>query len=362
MIDAQMTKLIRNQASQMEQEGRLSETVLQYIYDQGLFKLFVPDALGGNMQPLPEALKIFEEAAHVDGSFGWLVQIGSGAGFFATTMAPEAVRKYFTARDFYIAGSDRPTGVARKTDGGYIVNGTWAFASGAGHASLFTATCRIESDDAEDEKLYAFAFTPDQVEIEEDWNAFGMKATSSHTIHVEGAFVPAAYRFDVTGPHFHFDHPVYHYPFVPFAAANIATTAIGVAKHFFEAAREHVESKKAAWKKEGSNRYDHVNKVLEENEARFQKERRKFYQAVEKSWDAHLTGGSLDDKDMEIISTRSKIVADAAVSGVQKLYRYLGMDIVTESHPLNRIYRDLMTASQHGLLVDSEGELRSDRS
>ena len=124
MIDAQMTKKIRAQAERMEQEGRLSDEVLEYIYDKGLFKLFVPKALGGNMQDLPEALKIFEEAAFVDGSFGWLVQIGSGAGFFATTMAPDQVRKFFTKRDFYIAGSDRPTGIAKKTDSGYIVNGT----------------------------------------------------------------------------------------------------------------------------------------------------------------------------------------------------------------------------------------------
>ncbi|WP_411843803.1 acyl-CoA dehydrogenase family protein [Salinicoccus sp. HZC-1] len=357
MIDAQMTKVIRAQAQTMEQEGRLSDEVLEYIYDKGLFKLFVPVELGGNMQPLPEALKIFEEAAWVDGSFGWLVQIGSGAGFFATTMAPDQVRTFFTARDFYIAGSDRPTGTAQKTDDGYIVNGTWPFASAAAHASLFTATCRIESGDADDGTQYAFAFTPDQVAVEADWKAFGMKATSSHTIHVTNAFVPAERRFDVTDSHFHFDHPVYHYPFLPFAAANIASTTIGIAKHFFEAARAHIETKKASWTKEGSKRYDHVNEILDGNEADFLNAREEFYREIEKSWDTHLKGAPFDNEDMEAISKQSKIVADVAVRGAQHLYRYLGMDVVMEDNLLNRIYRDLHTASQHGLLVDTEDEL-----
>src|SRR5690625_1772660 len=103
MIDENMIEMIRKEAPRMEREGRLTDEVLEYIYDKGLFKLFIPAELGGNMQPLPEALKIFEEAARADGSFGWLVQIGSGAGFFAVTMDPDEVRKHFTARDFYIA-------------------------------------------------------------------------------------------------------------------------------------------------------------------------------------------------------------------------------------------------------------------
>ena len=356
MIDENMIEMIRKEAHRMEQEGRLTDEVLEYIYDKGLFKLFTPSELGGNMQPLPAALKIFEEAAGADGSFGWLVQIGSGAGFFAVTMDPDEVKEHFTARDFYIAGSDRPGGIARKTAGGYVINGTWPFSSGADHASLFTATCRIKSEDQDDGKLYAFAFTPDQVWIEKDWDAFGMRATGSHTIHVKDAFVRPERRFDVTDPHFHFDDPVYHYPFKAFAAANIASTAVGVARHFFEAARGHIDSKKDAWSKDGSRRHDHAYEILEKNEAAFLEARKDFYMAVEKSWEAHVSGPP-DEAGMMDLSMQSKISARTGVQGVQNLYPYLGMDIVMRRHPLNRIYRDLLTASQHALLVDSEGEM-----
>lgn len=291
------------------------------------------------------------------GSFGWLVQIGSGAGFFATVMEPGAVKELFTPREFYIAGSDRPMGTARKVEGGYMVDGTWPFCSGAQHASLFTATCRIASNDMEDGRVRAFALTPEQVSVEKDWNAFGLKATSSHTIHAADAFVPESYRFNVTAPHFHYDHPVYHYPFMPFATANIASTAIGIARHFFEAARGHIDGKKAGWMGKAPERYGHVDKLLEENEKFFLDARKDFYDAVAASWDTH-TGGR---RSTTIIWMRSytapKRSPKPASMVHQVLHRHLGMEVLMEDHPLNRIYRDLHVASQHGLLVDHAGKL-----
>ena len=357
MIDAQITETVRRHAESMEIRGEMDAEVLELIYERRLFKLFTPKEVGGRMLDLPEALHVFEDAAWVDGSFGWLVQIGSGAGFFATVMEPDAVRELFTPREFYIAGSDRPMGTARKVQGGYMIDGTWPFCSGAQHASLFTATCRIASNDMEDGRVRAFALTPEQVSVEKDWNAFGLKATSSHSIHVADAFVPESYRFNVAAPHFHFDHPVYHYPFMPFATANIASTAIGIARHFFETARGHIDGKKAGWMDNAPERYGHVDRLLEEKEEAFLHARKDFYDAVASSWDTHLDGCPLDSYHLDAVVHCSKKVAKAGLDGAQVLHRHLGMEVLMEDHPLNHIYRDLHVASQHGLLVDHAGKL-----
>ncbi|WP_271396996.1 acyl-CoA dehydrogenase family protein [Salinicoccus roseus] len=357
MIDAQITETVRRHAESMEIRGEMDAEVLELIYERRLFKLFTPKEVGGRMLDLPEALHVFEDAAWVDGSFGWLVQIGSGAGFFATVMEPDAVRELFTPRAFYIAGSDRPMGTARKVRGGYMIDGTWPFCSGAQHASLFTVTCRIASNDMEDGRVRAFALTPEQISVEKDWNAFGLKATSSHTIHVADAFVPESYRFNVTSPHFHFDHPVYHYPFMPFATANIASTAIGIARHFFEAARGHIDEKKAGWMGKAPERYRHVYRLLEENEKFFLHARKDFYDAVSSSWQTHLDGRPFDPYHLDAVVHCSKKVAKAGLDGAQVLHRHLGMEVLMEDHPLNHIYRDLHVASQHGLLVDDTGKL-----
>ena len=70
-----------------------------------------------------------------------------------------------------------------------------------------------------------------------------------------------------------------------------------------------------------------------------------------------MDGEVLDDEILDAVSDHSKMVAHAAVSGAQQLYRHLGMDMIMEDNPLNRIYRDLLTASQHGLLIDAEGRI-----
>ncbi|MFC3389163.1 acyl-CoA dehydrogenase [Salinicoccus sesuvii] len=349
-----MTETIRRHAVEMEESGMLHPEVLELIYDQQLFKLFVPDTIGGRMTAFPEAIKCFEDTAYIDGSFGWLVQIGSGAGFFATVMNPHVVETLFNVRDFYIAGSDRPLGVAKKTPDGYLIDGTWPYASGADHASLFTVTCRIESGDTDNGLVRAFALTPDQVQIERDWNAFGLRATGSHTIHVKAAHVKANYRFDVAAPHFHYDNAVYHYPFEPFATANIAATAIGITRHFFDAARAHLEKQKATWIEKSPKRFIYAMQLLDEYETAFLDARKDFYEAVETSWTEHQNGQLIQSDD---IAKTSKYVAHHGVHGVQSLFRHLGMDVVMKDHPLNHIYRDLMTVSQHGLLIDMTGDI-----
>ncbi|GEL76743.1 hypothetical protein [Tenuibacillus multivorans] len=351
MFSQKDIQLIRSQSREIESSGELTREILELIYEKKLFKLFVPNELNGNMTPFPEAIKIFEDAAYIDGSFGWLVQIGSGAGFFVTTMNPKVAKDIFSKRDIYIAGSDRPSGTARKVDGGYIVNGEWKFASGSKNATIFTANCQIEVDGEIVGMAKAFTFTAEQVEIIEDWEAFGLKGTNSHTFRVQDVFVPEEYTFDVMKPHFHYDDPVYHYPFLPFSVANIASTTIGIAKHFFEEARAYAGKKKETW---DPNRYETVIEKIKQSEQPYIKDVQAFYQSIEQSWDTHLNGETVTDDQLIDIMTKSQEVAHSAVSGAQVIFRYLGMDAIMESTELNRIYRDLHTASQHKLLVSYE--------
>ncbi|WP_416825416.1 acyl-CoA dehydrogenase [Ectobacillus polymachus] len=351
MFDEQTVQVIRNEIDRMEKLGTLTPEVLEIIYEQRLFKLFIPNELHGNMTPFPKAIKMFEEAAWIDGSFGWLVQIGSGAGFFVTTMLPDVATDIFSKRDVFIAGSDRPTGIAKKIDGGYLVTGNWSYCSGSVHASVFTANCRLETDDEKNGSIRAFIFTPEQVEIEKDWHAFGLKATGSHTIHVTSAFVPEERTFDVAKPHYYYDHPVFHYPFIPFAEANIASTTIGIARHFFDEAKAHSFRKRDTW---DSNRFQFVIDKIEEMEAPFTQAVRDFFLAIEASWQTHVSGAESTDDELCEINLQCKKVAHHAVQGAQVLFRYLGMDAIMEHTNLNRIYRDLHTASQHKLLISYE--------
>lgn len=83
-----LIRTIREWALHMEKRGELAPEILESIYDHRLFKLFVPEELGGRMTSLPASLRLFEEASWIDGNLGWLITIGSGGGYFAASIKP----------------------------------------------------------------------------------------------------------------------------------------------------------------------------------------------------------------------------------------------------------------------------------
>ncbi|NEZ41704.1 acyl-CoA dehydrogenase [Paenibacillus alvei] len=350
---------IRKQAMDIEREGKLPEQLLQWIYDRGLFKLFIPSALQGNMTSLPEALQWFEHTSWINGSFGWLVTIGSGGGFFAPFMKPEVAKEAYMRKDAVVAGSGHPSGTAEKVDGGYRVNGRWKFCSGSTYATVFTANCVVEDrnaasaikDTAAEPVIRSFVFRPDQVEIVKDWNAFGLKATESHSIVVHDLFVSDDRTFSIMEPNGLYDDPIYDYPFLPFAEASFAAVSIGVAKHFLDEARDIAERNRDVWMNGTVNRYVSVMDKISASNDILTEAANVFYQAIEQSWSQHIGGQQLSEADIQDVSQCCKEAGQAALSSANAIFPYLGIHAVMEDATINQIYRDLQTVCHHSLLV-----------
>lgn len=354
MIMEQMPETV---SKEMDQLRRPDPALLQYIYEQGWFKLFVPEELGGRMTPLPEALEIFEQAAVMDGNLGWLVTIGSGGGMFTAYMQAETAREQFSPVNAVVAGSGAPTGSARPADGGYSVTGEWKYCSGSTYATLFTANCRITGPSGEaDEQspIRSFIFRPDQVEIVPDWNAFGLRATDSHTIRVRDAFVPESHTFSLEEQLGYQEELIYRYPFLPFAEVSFAAMTLGLARHFLEEAAALAERNQAGWEAAAPGRYHRVRERITRMEERLAVERSRFYDAVRASWEELARDGSLPDSTQQLVGRLSKQAARTAAGCAGDLFGYLGMSAIREDAAVNRIWRDLQTASQHGLLVSYE--------
>ncbi|MEJ7678724.1 MAG: hypothetical protein WKG06_12875 [Segetibacter sp.] len=133
--------LIRSYSLIAEGQGALTPAQLQLIYDRRWFKVMVPAYAGGLELSLPETMHLLEAAAWADGSFGWVLNLGAGANMFAAFLPAEIGKKLFIHPEICLAGSGALSGKAEKIDGGYIVNGTWKYASGASHSSFFSVSC-----------------------------------------------------------------------------------------------------------------------------------------------------------------------------------------------------------------------------
>ncbi|CAI6070031.1 acyl-CoA dehydrogenase [Cohnella sp. JJ-181] len=370
---------VRETAASTERAGRLGPDLLEAIYEERLFKLFVPDELGGRMTALPEAARLFEQAAYADGSFGWLVTIGSGGGFFAATL-PEATAALFADRRAVIAGSGHPTGVARAVPGGgYRVSGSWKYCSGSGYASFYTANCVVEREGLSgmaggDERsgqaaidaarpgggekdfdagtlteIRSFAFLPEQVEIVRDWSAMGLKATESHTIRVTDAFVPDERTFDIlTVPRY--DDPIYRYPFIPFAQVSFAAVVLGLGRRFLDEAAALAGARRGEWQRAYAGRYERVSGVIGERQSGVAAAADRFYGEAESSWETFAGGGELSGEDISRVGEACREGARSAIAAAHVVWPLLGMTALMEHEPVNRAWRDLHTAAQHGVL------------
>lgn len=382
-------------AAAIERDGRLPQEILERIYEERLFKLFVPEALGGRMTPLPDAARIFEQAAYADGSFGWLVTIGSGGGFFAATLPEETAEALFADPRAVIAGSGHPTGVAKPVPGGYRVSGRWKYCSGAGYASFYTANCIVErggdggqgnegaddhaadragdrtderagdrigertdeqaddrTDDRTDDRapeIRSFAFLPDQVEIIRDWNAMGLQATESHTIRVADAFVPDTYTFDIASEP-RYDDPIYRYPFLPFAQVSFAAVVLGLGRRFLDEAAALAGAKRGEWDRAYAGRYGRVSEAVEGQRKLLETAADRFYGETESSWQTFGERRELPDETVRRVSGACVEAARSAACAAHAVWPMLGMTALMQRETVNRVWRDLHTAAQHGVL------------
>jgi alkylation response protein AidB-like acyl-CoA dehydrogenase len=356
VIAAELTNTIRNLAAEAEAFGQLHPEQLAIIYEQGWFNLFVPKQYGGLELSLPEALRIEEALAWTDGSTGWTVTLCSGANWFVGFLDPTAAAEIFNDPKVCLAGSGRASGIARINEEGYTITGQWNYATGSLHATAFTANCTIEKDGvmlqdaAGDPLVYSFWFHKDEVRIDKNWNSIGMIATASHGFEVKEVSVPSNRSFLLQPGKAVLEHPVYHFPFLAFAEATLAVNYSGMAVNFLDLCRGLFEEKLSRPSRSRPT-LPPLRDMLAAAEQELNTARGLFYTAINSAWESMVSMQSVSDDQLRSISHASRRLATIARHQVDHLYPFCGITAADPSTAINRVWRDLHTASQHSLLV-----------
>jgi alkylation response protein AidB-like acyl-CoA dehydrogenase len=322
-----LVDLIRSESSAAEALGMLTPVQLELMREQGWLRLLIPRSIGGLEYDLPDLLELQEAASRADGSFGWVLALCGGAGFFAGFVDRSVALELFGSPDVCVAGTGFPAGVAVSVPGGYRVSGHWRYASGAPHATLYTANCHFPDG------VRAVIFLPSQITLSNGWQPLGLRATASQDMIVRDAFVPFERTFSLDKPFV--DGPLYHYPFHQQAEAVLSVTLLGMAAHFLELFEERI-----------LGRFPRAEPVLSESRAAIAAVRTSYYDAIRASWmqpsnEALLTAVG----DVARTATRT------ALHCADRLYPYGGMEMMQMHTEINRVWRDIHTASQHTLLA-----------
>lgn len=347
--------VLRSQSKQAEQDCSLTAAQLDIIYQQNWFNIYVPKPFGGLGLELPDAVKLIEKLAWIEGSIGWAVTLGSGANLFIGYLHDKLVPLFFNTPKVCIAGSGANTGTAKPVNGGYIINGKWKYATGSMYATAFTANCEILKDDdgsaSDDANAFdSFIFDAGEVNIEKaSWNGMGMKATCSNTFTIEDLFVPEERRFSIDPSKTVLDDLIFKFPFLQFAEVTLAANFSGMANHFAEECRRIFDNRirnKTFALEQSSEMLELLGRAM----STIEKNNDIFFDTLSLVWKSGKDKGKWDGNHLNNLSTISKKMVRELLLVIEQLYPYCGMEAADMSSVINRIWRDIHTASQHQLM------------
>ncbi len=346
-----MAALVAAEAGRAEREARTTAPVAERVVGAGLYRLWLPRSLGAPELDLPPALEVFEAASRIDGSFGWAVTIGTGGGLFAGALEPGTAAEIFGPREALIAGSGKPGGTARPVDSGYLAGGRWNFASGAHHATFFTANCILEgerpADGGDGPVIRAVAFPASEVEIIETWDPAGMRGTGSHDFSVESALVPLRRTFDVFGDWPYETGPLYRYPFAAHAEMSFGAVALGIGRHAIDEFLALAGARRSLYTDEPLGDRKGARVRLGEAEALVSAARAWFYEVARSSWDTVAGGEPLEGEGAARVSLASIHAAASAARAATLLFEAGGSASLDAGSPLARAWRDVHALAKH---------------
>lgn len=328
--DEKRLLLTREQTS--EEMGTLTPDLLELARRKKLYHLAVPKDLGGAELPVLSLMKLFEDASSLNGSFGWNLTLGAGAGVFGAYMDPGFAEEIFSNPEAFITGSGYPAGKAQPADDdpdSFVASGRWKYASGSPYATLFTASCLLPGSTPDNPNMIALAFYPDEVNRLHTWNSYGLTATASHDFEVYNIRVPRRRSFTMEPQPSYADRPLYRFPFMQFAPATLASSLLGITRAFiYEADPDGEHSSEEA--------------VI--------KQRELLHRAVQAVWEKCERGEEILGEEKQSVELASKQLAEVCRQTAFEVYQKSGMQVLDRTTRLNRTWRDLMTAGQHAML------------
>ena len=352
-LKPEWVKIIRDAAPDAEKAGMLQPGQLELIYEQGWFKFLVPKVYSGLQLALPAMVRLEESLAWANGSVGWVVTLCSGAGWFGGFLSPKIAQKLLSNPHLCLAGSGASAGTATITNNGYIINGSWKYASGVHHATYLTANCIIKQgeetvfDEDGNPLILPFIFDRKDVTLLPAWKFIGMMGTGSDAYEVINLFVEKYRCFKIDPDHAVISESLYQYPFLQLAEVTLAANISGLAVHFTDLCVPIFDEKIKGEKLSSSQKIT-LKQTLEDLTNTLNNVREEFYQALDASWQGNLTGKATH---LEQVSANSRKLAKTARECVDELYPYCGLQAANPDAEINQVWRDLHTASQHSLLT-----------
>jgi len=324
----------------------------------GLYQLYLPRRIGGPQVTPLEGFHAIEAISRADGTVGWCAMIASiMSSQLARLPTDVGIELAGMPADYRACGSGRPggptAGRCRAVEGGWRVSGQWNFASGFDNARWLYCTC-VEMD-GDTPKLNAVgkpalrvAWIPkSEARLIDNWHVMGMRGTGSQDFAVDEAFVPA--RLSIPTEQTAVQPGALYHPRSMITLQWVLTVAnsLGIARGAMDALIA-LGTEASTLNTAQLRDRPAVQRELGLAEAMLQSARAYVLSATAALW-AELEAGQ-DPSDAAIAQARLAIVhaMHEAMRVVDKVFHAAGTNAIYQALPLEKSFRDIHVAVQHG--------------
>jgi 3-hydroxy-9,10-secoandrosta-1,3,5(10)-triene-9,17-dione monooxygenase len=178
-------------ASRTEELRRLPPETERDLHEAGLFRILQPKRVGGSEFDYVALVDCADAIGRADASVAWNLANLASHHWMLGMFDKRAQDLVWKDPNALIASSFIfPAGRARKVDGGYVLRGSWPFASGVDSCDWNMLASVVSSDDEADGIQYRiFLLNKSDYRIRDTWNATGLRGTGSNDVDVTDAFV-----------------------------------------------------------------------------------------------------------------------------------------------------------------------------
>ena len=349
-----MTALLRERAAAIEAQRELTPDVLGALHERELFRLSLPAHVGGYELPIPVLAAVTEIIAGADASTAWCLGQAFGCAMSAAFLDPGPAREVFGPADAVLAWGAGPQGKAVATDGGYRVDGTWRFASGARHATWLGGHCKVyEADgsprlDADGAHVLRTTLFPrEQAAIADDWYVMGLRGTRSEGYTVEDLFVESRLTLDRESPvECRLDSTLYIFPTTNVYASVFSGVALGIARAMLDDLLALAGTKSQRGARTSMRESAVVHARLAELEAQLGAARAYQRETIREVWDEVDATREITTTQRARIRLATTYAINQATRVSEQVYRLAGSTAIFEDHAFERRFRDAYAVSQ----------------
>ncbi|GAA3870515.1 actinorhodin polyketide dimerase ActVA [Streptomyces lacrimifluminis] len=329
-------------AAGADADQRLAPEVADALVEAGFAARFVPRRWGGTAVGFGELTRAVAEVGAGCPSAAWVGSLWAYTARFAAYLDPEGQAEVWAkGPDTRVVSALAPSGTARPVDGGWQVSGTWPYTSGIEFSDWALVVGPSPAEGGREIRF--FAVPRGTYRIQETWSTVGMHATGSHSLLLDEVFVPERRTFlrddMIEGRGASSDEPCHAVPLRAVNGLTFAAPILGAVRGALAAVETMLSGDDRPRRPGGDTdaRLAYARAAARTDAAEL------LLLSVADSADQ----GRIDPETVFRGSRDSAFAVELLTDAVEDLFRAGGTRGQAAAHPLQRLWRDVRTASTH---------------